>query len=90
MLRGCQREMILLQTRDSSVFECAWFVLRREKPAVGAEDMLAEAQRIVASGTGGEKRRRGALAWKWGIFLLGLFCGAAFFAIICVLLRVCS
>ncbi|MBP3395803.1 MAG: hypothetical protein J6L87_01400 [Clostridia bacterium] len=85
MLRGCQREMIVLQTRDSALFECAWFVLRQEKPCVGAEDMLAEAERIVAeSGRGDRRRKRDG---KWPCFWLGLFCGAVFFAIIWLLLR---
>lgn len=86
MLRGCQREMIVLQTRDSALFESAWFVLRQEKPYVGAADMLEEAERIVAEGARSDRRRRRA-GWSVRAFLLGVFCGGAFFAIIWLLLR---
>lgn len=85
MLRGCQREMIVLQTKESALFECAWFVLRQEKPYVGAEDMLAEAERIVAGSTRSDGRR--VKNGKWAFFWLGLFCGAVFFTIIWLLLR---
>ncbi|MBE6594453.1 MAG: hypothetical protein E7644_01505 [Ruminococcaceae bacterium] len=86
MLRGCQREMIVLQTRDSALFESAWFVLRQEKPCAGEVDMLAEAERIVSEGARPDRRRR-RLGGSMGAFLLGLFCGGAFFAIIWLLLR---
>lgn len=61
MLRGAQKQMIVVRTRDSRVFEEAYFVVRRGKtpPAVCKEDMLFEANRIIersiaaAGGCGG-------------------------------------
>ena len=49
MLKGCQRTMIVVQGRDKSVFETAYFVLRREKERQGVtqSDMVAEANRII-------------------------------------------
>lgn len=89
MLKGCQRETILLQTRDSALFECAWFVLRREKPAVTEADMLAEAERIVREGARAEKRRFGGRNWgKWCVFLSGVLCGAVIFAMIWLFLAI--
>ena len=34
MLRGCQKQMIVLQTGQSALFESAFFVLRHEKTEV--------------------------------------------------------
>ena len=49
MIKGCQRRMIVVQGKDKSVFETAYFVLRREREHVTARetDMLAEADRII-------------------------------------------
>ena len=75
MLKGCQREMIMLQTGESTLFESAWFVLRREAVSAKGEDMLAEAHRLI----GAEERRypkRGKRAWIFP-FLWGCFLGVA-------------
>lgn len=76
MIKGCQREMIMMQTGDSPLFESAFFILRRQKPPSGKMDMLTEANRIIGMGCGylRKKRRR-----RWGgwLFLLGFLCGVA-------------
>ena len=79
MVRGCQREMIMLQVEESDVFESAWLVLRRERERVSEGDMLAEANRIIGYGVRetGKPRRRGR---PWLSFLLGACCGASIFA----------
>lgn len=56
MLRGAQKQMIVVKTTDSKVFEEAYFVLRRDRVERGT-DILSEANRII-EGCGGEKRRR--------------------------------
>ena len=87
MLRGCQKQMIVLQTQESSLFESAFFVLRREGGTVAADDMLAEANRIIGLGVTA-KRRRGR-GWERALyFSLGVFVSAGIFALI-FLLRVC-
>lgn len=82
MLRGCQREMVMLRTEESEIFESAWLVLRREKRVPTADEMLAEANRII--GLGGTKRVRKNL---WGRYLFcffsGAFLGVLLFAAIC-------
>ena len=79
MIRGCQREMIMLNVDGSEVFESAWLVLRRERGRISDGDMLAEANRII--GMGGQSRkmphRRGRALL---CFLLGICCGALLFA----------
>lgn len=49
MLRGAQRNMIVVRTRDSRMFEEAYFVIRRDRglSSVAESDMLWEANRIL-------------------------------------------
>lgn len=48
MLKGAEKRMIVIRTRESRVFEEAYFVLRRDAPRVeGEADMLREANRIL-------------------------------------------
>jgi hypothetical protein len=81
MLRGAKKNMIVVRTRDSRMFEEAYFVMRRDTGTAADEaDMLWEANRILEStshGVGREpavrpvrSRLRGAL---W--FMLGLVSG---------------
>ena len=54
MLKGAQKRMIVIRTRDSRLFEEAYFVMRRDLPDSGAHrsDMLWEANRIVERSLG--------------------------------------
>jgi hypothetical protein len=72
--------MVMLRVDESEVFESAWFVLRRERAAIGEEDMLAEANRIIGISARQQKKPRK----KWGVclFLLGFCCGVIFFAVV--------
>ena len=75
MLRGCQREMIVLQTRESPLFESAYFVVRRGGARVAREgEMLEEASRIIGEGSAYLARRTGWRRVRG--FLLGALCGA--------------
>ena len=49
MLRGAKKNMIVVRTRDSRMFEEAYFVMRRDSSltAVDEADMLWEANRIL-------------------------------------------
>ena len=73
MIKGCQREMIVLQTKESPLFESAYFVLRRGYGPAPRGDMLAESNRILAQGSAYLRRRRktGFLFPFLGGFLLG-------------------
>ena len=55
MLRGAQKQMIVIRTHDSRLFEEAYFVVRKPRTGRPAckEDMLWEANRII-------ERRQGA------------------------------
>ena len=84
MLKGCQKQMIVLQTQESSLFETAFFVLRREGASVAADDMLAEANRIIGLGVT-VKRRRSRLWERVLYFSLGFALSAGIFALIFLL-----
>ena len=79
MIKGCQREMIVLQTQESALFESAYFILRRQKVPPSKSDMVSEANRIIGAGSGylqsKRQRRRGLLCFLTG-FLSG---GVGFF-----------
>ena len=49
MLRGAQKQMIVIRTHDSRLFEEAYFVVRKPRTGRPAckEDMLWEANRII-------------------------------------------
>ena len=84
MLRGCQKQMVMLKTVKSHLFESAWFVLREERGGESEEDMIAEAHRIVAGGVLPRRRPfrwllhgavllRGALSGAGGLALVSFF-----------------
>ena len=72
MLRGAQKQMIVVKTTDSKVFEEAYFVLRRERTG-GGDDILSEANRIIEGCGGGKRKRLDEL--KGQILYLGSFIG---------------
>lgn len=75
MIKGCQREMIVLQTKESALFESAYFVLRRGRGATPRGDMLTESNRIIGEGREYfQKRRKRHGFWT---FLYGFFAGGA-------------
>ena len=106
MVRGSKRQIIFLPNlRDAGrgIFECAYFVLRADRGDgdVGENEMLLEAERIVAeaerlhgrdrsAGRGRaerpEKQRR-THGWA-AAFVAGLFAGMAAAFLICLVLYV--
>lgn len=87
MLKGCQRKMIMMPTRDSSLFETAYFVLKEEAEArrPGRQEMLFEAMRILEenslSGKSPVYSRRHLLF----AFLYGALLGALVLAVVLLL-----
>ena len=79
MIKGSQRQLIVLRTGDSRYFDEAYFVLRRE---IGADrtcrtDILREANRILESniprGRRNHRERVRGFLWFW----IGLCVGIA-------------
>lgn len=84
MIRGAQKNMIVIKTADSDLFEEAYFVLRREK-TVKNRDIVAEANRIIEA-SGGQKRFSDTkkeirtLLFAVGCFLCGALSGGCIVA----------
>lgn len=83
MLKGAQKQMIVVRTGDSKYFDEAYFVLRRgvESGRGHRSDLLSEANRILgecenAKRGRGCRRGRGRLFFLLGL-LSGLLCAAA-------------
>ena len=88
MLRGAQKQMIVVRTHDSRVFEEACFVIRRGAVQADADegDMLKEANHIIetslppAGRTPTDRRERGSggarlvsgLVWFFSGFGVGM------------------
>ena len=89
MIKGAQKQMIVVRTAASRYFDEAYFVLRGGvNPARGERvDLLAEAQRILSEceNRRGSTRKKGR-AWLW--FILGAAVGAAVACLALVCLRI--
>ena len=82
MIRGTQREMIMLKGDRTSAFECVFFLLRTDltTPKQKREDMLEEANRIISQNRKSSERK-GMIFWRTvkkntPAFLIGALCGA--------------
>ena len=77
MLRGCQKQVVVLRGKSGDIFEEAYFILRAGGSATGLPELLCEANRIVEAtktAKSGEKTVS-PHAWKFIFFLLGLVTG---------------
>lgn len=83
-MRGCERKIIMLKGTDSEIFDEAYFLLRRDfKDNGDGEEIVREAQRIVASNTI-KKRRRLTSVKERIFFAVGTAVGAAVAVLICL------
>ena len=76
VIKGAQKQMIVLRTGNSRYFDEAYFVLRREvRTHRGIKnDILREANRILEEGSEGiPHKRAGRRAYLW--FAAGLLLG---------------
>ncbi len=86
MIKGSQKQMIVVRTGDSRYFDEAYFVLRREvKAGVGSRsDMLYEANRILRESIPERKPRRSLRALL--CFIGGVLLGSGICAMLFLLL----
>ena len=78
MVKGAQKQMIVIKTGDSRYFDEAYFVLRREVQGSRAarQDILTEANKILEACGEKQKERRFWLPRALLLFVGGLLCGA--------------
>ncbi|MBE6622393.1 MAG: hypothetical protein E7630_05540 [Ruminococcaceae bacterium] len=77
MIKGTHRHMVILKNTESPLFEEAYFILRdRAEPNDRPDDMVAEANRIIAANVlpPAQKPKREIL-WRILFFLAGLLAG---------------
>lgn len=82
MVKGLNKQMIILHLDDGGIYESACFILKNEVPhsKENKKDMLAEANRLLCEmelGCARPKKRRAFgkfLLWM-GVFLLGAAAG---------------
>lgn len=89
MLKGAQKRMYVVKLGQDSMFEEAYFVLKREKSAAAGNDMISEATRIIAQSAGHESAKKPSRRWILHAllgFACGIVVGGGASALICLLL----
>ncbi len=87
MLKGAQKQMIVVKTAENRFFEEAYFVIRPNAKADG-EDMVSEAYKIIDAYTDKKRGKRDRGAKKY-LFAFAVFCsGTAFGALLMGLIQV--
>ncbi|MBE6684311.1 MAG: hypothetical protein E7592_01510 [Ruminococcaceae bacterium] len=81
MLKGAQKQMIVVKTAENRFFEEAYFVVRPNAKTDG-EDMVCEAYKIIDACTDKKRGKRDGGAKKY-LFAFAVFCsGTAFGALL--------
>ena len=78
MLKGCQKQVVVLRGRNGDMFEEAYFILRTGAPVSGVPEMLCEANRIVEATKPCRERKKGVPDHVkcFMFFAVGLLVGA--------------
>ena len=85
MIKGINRNMIVVRPGKRSGFEAVLFIPRRESR--GREDLLREANRIISDSVAWKKRRVQPSAWQKLLWAFGgLLVGAGLAVAVCLLL----
>lgn len=84
MVKGIQRQMVIVRTSESEIFELAYFVLRADiEQKSSGKSIIAEANSIVSSVcSDGAREKREKRMRKIGralLFCAGALCGALVF-----------
>ncbi len=86
MVKGCQRQIVLLRGTGSELFEEAYFILKPEKANLPQARMITEANRIIEENTLRGKRQANFRGRRPGerllFFLLGLLSGGIFWGML--------
>lgn len=84
MIKGCEKKIIFIQGGESSPFENAYFILRKEseKCCNGGDDILREANRIInesipnLKNKSRRKRKLKSVILSAASLGLGMLCGS--------------
>lgn len=89
MLKGAQKRMYVVKLGEDSLFEEAYFVLRREKSTAPGTDMISEANQIIRQSAEHKQDKKSGKRTVWQIalgFACGLVTGGGIACAICLLL----
>ena len=77
ILKGCQRKLIMMPTKSSSLFETAYFILREdtERREPTPNEMLCEATRILEENALTRKKRAPKRKHLWLALAVGFALG---------------
>lgn len=87
MVKGAQKQMIVIKTGDSRYFDEAYFVLRREieHSRTARRDMIGEANRILEECLPDTATRAKRTPRAWLLFVGGILCGAVSVLTVCLI-----
>ena len=89
MLKGAQKKMYVVKLGEDSLFEEAYFVLRRESGTQQCGDMVSEANRIIRQSAQHEavEQKKGRMRWQVVLgFGCGLLAGGGIATALCLLI----
>lgn len=88
MLKGAQKKMYVVKMGEDSLFEEAYFVLKKENATVQGKDMVSEATRIIRQSAGQHTPEAPKkLPWQaWVGFAVGVLSGSGVTLAICLFL----
>lgn len=82
MVKGIQRQMVVVNISENETFETAYLVMRPNVSRKREDDMVAEANRLVDSLVGHKRKKKK----KWGAasFFIGVLIGTAIGALLAI------
>ena len=90
MIKGIQKQMVMVRLHDNTAFETAYFVLRDGSDKKSDSDIVAEANTLVQSAfTQGNKKPKDSRISRFRsllLFFLGLLLGALISSILWLIL----
>ncbi len=88
MMKGAQKQMIVVRTADSRYFDEAYFVLRREIKAHRTQkhEMISEANRILRDCELSPRSPKKRIPRGVCFFFSGILCGGVVAALVCLLI----
>lgn len=83
MLKGINRNVMVVRPHSNSPFEAVYFVIKKDK-GIYKTDMIKEANRIICEGAAPRKPRHRKLKLTL-LFICAILLGAAAAVVICLL-----
>ena len=77
MVKGCQRQMVVIRCPADSIFESAHLILKNDAISSSGEDIVKQANRVIAESALAKSKRNAKKRGRERLFLiLSFICGA--------------